>query len=45
MKKGNLCIRSGAGIVSDSVPEREAEECLNKAGAVINAVKMAEGGI
>ena len=44
-KNGNICIQSGAGIVADSIPEKEFEECLNKAQAVINAVKCAEEGI
>ncbi len=44
-KAGVICIRSGAGIVYDSVPEKEAEECINKAKAVVNAVKTAEGGL
>ncbi len=44
-KTGVICIRSGAGIVYDSVPEKEAEECINKAKAVVNAVKTAEGGL
>ena len=35
----------GAGIVYDSVPESEYQECLNKAGAVVEAIKMADGGI
>ena len=44
--KGNkLFIRSGAGIVADSVPEKEYRECIQKAKAVVNAVKTAEGGI
>ena len=38
-------IRVGAGIVADSVPENEFIECGNKAQAVINALKMADGGI
>ena len=33
MMKVSVC--SGAGIVYDSVPENEYQECLNKAGAVI----------
>ncbi len=41
-KKGKVFVRSGAGIVADSVPEKEYEECINKAKAVINALKMAE---
>lgn len=43
-KDDSICIRSGAGIVYDSVPEKEAIECINKAKAVVNAVKEAEGG-
>jgi anthranilate synthase component 1 len=38
-------IRSGAGIVADSVPENEFDECLNKAAAVINAIRIADGGL
>ena len=38
-------IRVGAGIVADSVPENEFVECNNKAQAVINALRMADGGI
>lgn len=44
-KNGSICIRSGAGIVSDSNPAKEAEECVNKARAVVDAVKLAEGGL
>lgn len=44
-KNGRVFIRSGAGIVADSVPEKEYQECINKAQAVINALKTAEGGI
>ena len=36
-----IMIRSGAGIVVDSVPENEFQECLNKAKAVLNAVEQA----
>lgn len=38
-KNGKVFVRSGAGIVADSVPEKEYQECLNKAAAVINALK------
>lgn len=41
-KNGKVFVRSGAGIVADSVPEKEHQECLNKAAAVINALKLAE---
>ena len=38
-KNGKVFVRSGAGIVADSVPEKEYQECINKAKAVMNAVK------
>ncbi len=41
-KNGKVFVRSGAGIVADSVPEKEFQECINKAQAVINALKTAE---
>ena len=41
-KNGRVFVRSGAGIVADSVPEREYEECINKAKAVVSALKLAE---
>ncbi len=41
-KNGRVFIRSGAGIVADSVPENEYTECLNKAAAVIEALKKAQ---
>ena len=40
-KNGKVFVRSGAGIVADSVPEKEYEECINKAKAVINALQLA----
>ena len=40
-KNGRVFVRSGAGIVADSVPEKEYEECINKAKAVVNALQMA----
>jgi anthranilate synthase component 1 len=42
-KNNTVFVRSGAGIVADSVPESEYQECINKAQAVINALKSAEG--
>ncbi len=45
VKNGKVFIRSGAGIVADSVPENEYEECINKAKAVVLAIKKSEGGI
>ena len=44
-KNGKVFVRSGAGIVADSVAQMEYEECINKAKAVVNALKLAEGGI
>ncbi len=43
-KNGKVYIRSGAGIVADSVPEKEHQECINKAKAVINALKISQEG-
>lgn len=44
-KNGKVFIRSGAGIVADSVPEKEYEECIQKAKAVLQALQLSEGGI
>ncbi len=41
-KNGKVFVRSGAGIVADSVPEKEYQECINKAKAVVNALKLAQ---
>ena len=38
-KNGRVFVRSGAGIVADSVPEKEYIECLNKAKAVMEAIR------
>ena len=38
-KNGKVFVRSGAGIVADSVPKTEYRECVNKAAAVIQALK------
>jgi anthranilate synthase component 1 len=43
-KNGKIFVRSGAGIVADSVPENEYRECENKMRAVINALGAATGG-
>jgi anthranilate synthase component 1 len=39
---GSAQIQAGAGIVYDSVPESELAECRSKAGALVEAVAMAE---
>jgi anthranilate synthase component 1 len=38
-------LQAGAGIVADSVPAREYEECMNKARALLRAFQMAEQGM
>lgn len=43
-RKGKVYVCSGAGIVADSVPEKEYEECRNKARAVIQALEDGERG-
>jgi anthranilate synthase component 1 len=43
MKGKKAYVQAGAGIVADSVPEREHEECMNKARAVVRAVQTARG--
>jgi anthranilate synthase component 1 len=44
-KNGKVFVRSGAGIVADSVPEREFEECDHKMRGVLKALEQAEGGM
>jgi len=40
--RGTIYATAGAGIVADSDPEREHAECVNKARALFQAVKLAE---
>ena len=42
MKKGIAYTQAGCGIVYDSVPEREYEESMNKARALLKAISQAE---
>jgi len=44
MKGERAYLQAGAGIVADSDPEREFEESMNKAKAVLQALEMARGG-
>jgi anthranilate synthase component 1 len=44
MKGKKAYVQAGAGIVADSVPESEYEECLNKAQALVRAVGLARSG-
>jgi len=41
LKDGRVYVRAGAGIVADSVPESENQECHNKARAVVRAIELA----
>jgi anthranilate synthase component 1 len=43
MHEGRAYVQAGAGIVADSDPESEHRECVNKARAMLQAVRMAEG--
>ncbi|MBR9814707.1 anthranilate synthase component I [bacterium] len=45
IKNGQLHVQAGGGVVADSVPTTEWEETMNKARAVLRAVKMASGGL
>lgn len=44
-KNGKVFVRAGAGIVADSVPETEYQECINKAKAVVRALELAQEGV
>jgi anthranilate synthase component 1 len=39
---GHAYVQAGAGVVADSVPESEYQECINKAAAVLGAVSAAQ---
>jgi anthranilate synthase component 1 len=43
-KNGRAHIQAGGGIVADSVPEREYQETINKARAVVKALEIAHRG-
>lgn len=45
MRDGRAEAQAGAGVVADSVPEREYEETVNKARALLNAIELAERGL
>jgi anthranilate synthase component 1 len=45
LRDGQASVQAGAGIVADSVPEREYEETVNKARALIRALELAERGL
>ncbi|MGD9733269.1 MAG: anthranilate synthase component I family protein [Desulfamplus sp.] len=41
IENGQMTVQAGAGIVADSDPEREYQECVNKARSVERALKLA----
>jgi anthranilate synthase component 1 len=45
MEKNRASVQAGAGIVADSDPAREHEECINKAKAALRAVEIASNGL
>ncbi len=45
VKDGKAYVQAGAGIVADSVPEREFQETLNKARALLKALELAGRGL
>lgn len=42
VRRGTAHVQAGAGIVADSVPESEHQECLNKAGAMLKAIGLVQ---
>ena len=44
VKKGVAYVQAGAGLVADSVPEKEYQETVNKARALVVAVEIAHEG-
>ena len=45
VKDGKAYMQAGAGIVADSQPEKEYEETVNKAQALLAAIELAERGL
>jgi anthranilate synthase component 1 len=41
LKDGKAYLQTGAGIVADSEPAREFDECVNKAKAMLEAIARA----
>ena len=41
VKDGKVHVQSGAGVVYDSIPENEQQECINKAKAIVRAAEEA----
>jgi len=45
LRNGVATIQAGAGIVADSISEKEFEECVNKARGMVRAIELAEDGL
>jgi anthranilate synthase component 1 len=45
LRDGVATVEAGAGIVADSIPAEEFQECVNKARAMFRAIELAEGGL
>lgn len=45
LRDGVATVEAGAGIVADSIPAEEFQECLNKARAMFRAIELAESGL
>jgi anthranilate synthase component I len=45
INNGFASVQTGAGVVHDSIPEKEYEETINKARALVRAIELAEKGI
>jgi len=45
IRNGKVFLQAGAGIVSDSDPEKEYRETLGKAEGLVQAVRLAESGL
>jgi anthranilate synthase component 1 len=45
LRDGVATVQAGAGIVADSIPELEYEECVNKARALFRAIELSEKGL
>lgn len=43
VRNGRYYVQAGAGVVADSVPEREYAECVNKSRATLEAIRLATG--
>jgi anthranilate synthase component I len=44
IKDGRAHVQAGAGVVADSIPAKEYEECWNKARAPLEALRRAHEG-